>query len=275
MHDTSTLPAAAGAATTTTTTTARAAASAAPAVARRRVIDAPTRMFHLLFALSFAGAYLTAEGERWRALHVTLGYTLAGLLAFRLLYGLFGPRQARLSAMWRRLAGAPAWLRSVAAALRSGAPQGVAWRQGQNLGMALAVVALLVLALPLTLSGIGTYEDWGDGLGGPLAGVFAGEGLEDLHEALGEAMLAVVLGHLALIAGLSLLRRRNLARPMLSGLLDGRGPDLAPRNRAWLAALMLAAVLAFIGWQWQQSPNGLVPAQGAGSAASERSHDDD
>ncbi|MDP3835815.1 MAG: cytochrome b/b6 domain-containing protein, partial [Hydrogenophaga sp.] len=49
----------------------------------RLVIDAPTRMFHWLFALSFVGAYRTADGERWRLLHVTLGYTLAGLLAFR------------------------------------------------------------------------------------------------------------------------------------------------------------------------------------------------
>jgi hypothetical protein len=39
----------------------------------RLVTDAPTRMFHWLFALSFLGAYLTADGEHWRLLHVTLG----------------------------------------------------------------------------------------------------------------------------------------------------------------------------------------------------------
>jgi len=53
----------------------------------RRVTDAPTRMFHWLFALSFVGAYATADGESWRALHVTLGYTMVGLLVFRVLYG--------------------------------------------------------------------------------------------------------------------------------------------------------------------------------------------
>jgi hypothetical protein len=67
---------------------------AGPPAATARHRRAPTRMFHWLFALSFLGAYVTADGERWRALHVTLGYTLAGLLAFRLLYGLFGPRPA-------------------------------------------------------------------------------------------------------------------------------------------------------------------------------------
>ena len=62
------------------------------------------RMFHWLFALCFIGAYASADGERWRMLHVTLGYTLVGLLAFRLVYGLVGPRQARLSLLWRTLA---------------------------------------------------------------------------------------------------------------------------------------------------------------------------
>ena len=59
--------------------------------ATRLVVDAPMRMFHWLFALSFVGAYVTADSERWRLVHVTLGYTMAGLLVFRLLYGLLGP----------------------------------------------------------------------------------------------------------------------------------------------------------------------------------------
>ena len=115
--------------------------------ASRRVVDAPTRMFHWLFALCFAGAYITADGESLRMLHVTLGYTLAGLLGFRLVYGLAGPRHARLSLMARKLAGLPAWL----ASFKAGSLLQVNWRQGQNLLMALAVVALLVLVLPVTL----------------------------------------------------------------------------------------------------------------------------
>ncbi|HWS05957.1 MAG TPA: cytochrome b/b6 domain-containing protein, partial [Burkholderiaceae bacterium] len=92
------------------------AAPACPSGAGRRIVDAPTRLFHWLFALSFLGAYLTADGEHWRMLHVTLGYTMAGLLVFRVMYGLFGPRQARLGLLWRKLTGAPAWLKSLPAA---------------------------------------------------------------------------------------------------------------------------------------------------------------
>ncbi|HYN58691.1 MAG TPA: cytochrome b/b6 domain-containing protein [Rubrivivax sp.] len=235
--------------------------------AQRRVIDAPTRMFHWLFALSFVGAYLTADGERWRALHVTLGYTLAGLLALRVLYGLVGPRHARLGLLLRKLASAPAWLRSLPQGIRHGTAQRIQWRQGQNLAMALAVLALLLLVVPLTLSGYGTYNDWGDWLGG--------DWLEDVHEFLGNAFLAVVLGHIALIAGLSLLRRRNQALPMLTGRIEGAGPDLVKRNNAWLAVLLLATVLAFVGWEWQQAPQGRFLVPGSAQTSSDRHDDDD
>lgn len=215
------------------------------AAASRRVIDAPTRMFHWLFALCFVGAYLTADGERLRLVHVVLGYSMAGLLAFRVLYGLFGPRQARLSLLWGKVAAAPAWLRSVKAAW-SGVGQTAApvnWRQGQYLAMAMTVIALLLVVLPLTLSGYVAFHEWG------------GEWLEEIHEAMGEFMLWLVLGHLALLLALSVLRRRNQATPMLTGRMEGTGPDLARRNHAWLAVLLLAAVLTYWAWEWQQAPD--------------------
>jgi cytochrome b len=207
------------------------------AKASRRVVDAPTRMFHWLFALCFAGAYITADGESLRLLHVTLGYTLAGLLGFRLVYGLVGPRHARLSLMARKLAGLPVWLTS----FKAGSMLQVNWRQGQNLLMALAVVALLLLVLPVTLTGYLNYKDFG------------GDLMEELHGAAGELFLWVVLAHLALIAGLSALRNKNQALPMLTGRTEGAGPDLVKHNARWLGLLVLLSVLAYWVWAWQQS----------------------
>lgn len=235
-------------------TQARPAAQAvAGPVPSRRVIDAATRMYHWLFALSFLGAYLTAEGERWRMLHVTLGYTMVGLLAFRVLYGLVGPRQQSLGSLWRKVSGAPAWLRSLrGAATNPGAtPQAINWRQGQNLLMALAVVGMLALTVPLVLSGHALYNEWGQQIGD-------GEWLEEVHELLGNGFLAIVLAHLGLILGLSILRRRNQALPMLTGRSEGPGPDLIQHKRYWLAIAMLVAVIGFISWEWSQSPQGLI-----------------
>ena len=55
--------------------------------------------------------------------------------------------------------------------------------------------------------------------------------------------------------------------------MEGKGPDLVPKNRTWLAALLLIATLAFGAWQWQQSPSGWV-ASGT-STERQRHHDDD
>lgn len=229
------------------------ATAAAPG---RRTIDAPTRMFHWLFALSFTGAYLSAESEHWQLLHVTLGYTMAGLLAFRLLYGLFGPQPVRLPVLWRKFTAAVGWVRGL---LQGKAFSMAHWRQGQGVAMGAGVVLMLALVVPVTLSGYALYNDWG------------GEWFEDVHEFFANVFLVMVLAHLALLAGLSLLRRRNLAWPMVTGRIEGKGPDLVRRNRGWLAALLLLAVLAFGAWQWQQAPAGGTPER----AGARVEHDDD
>lgn len=249
-------------------TTSSLSAGATPAQAKyRRVVDAPTRVFHWLFALSFLGAYLTSEGERFRLLHVVLGYTMAGLLVFRVAYGLLGPRQAGLMLLWRKIASLGAWVQAQRLGLRTPGSPAVNWRQGQNLFVALTVLALLAMVLPLTLSGYATYNEWGDALGG--------DWIEEVHELLGNTVLALVLAHGAAIVGLSVLRRKNLVAPMVTGRADGPGPDLAKRNHLGLAALLLCAVLAYWAWEWQQSPQGLLSAQSIGAALREQDDDDD
>ena len=66
-------------------------------------------------------------------------------------------------------------------------------------------------------------------------------------------MLIAVSAHIAGVVLLSLGRRRNLAKPMLTGRVDGAGPDLIKSNHMFLAALLFAVVLAFWVEQWQSS----------------------
>jgi cytochrome b len=231
-----------------------------PRPATRRVVDATTRMLHWLMALSFTVAYITADGERWRLVHVTLGYTLAGLVVARLLWGLVGPRQARLSVLWRKLQGLPAWLRSLAA-VRSPSALQATWRPGQNLLMALAVALILALVVPLTLSGYAVWDEWG------------GEWLEEAHEFFGNTLLFVVLAHIGLIALLSVRHRKNRALPMLPGRGQAHRLDLATTNHGWLAAALLPCVLAFWTWQWSTAPE--LPATDATRwSENQRDHDD-
>lgn len=53
-----------------------------------KVWDWPVRVFHWTLAASVLGAYFTGESEDFERLHHTLGWVAAGLIAFRVVWGL-------------------------------------------------------------------------------------------------------------------------------------------------------------------------------------------
>lgn len=211
------------------------------------VWDAPVRVFHWLLVLSFAGAYLTAESERWRLLHVSLGYTMGGLLAFRILWGLLGTRHARFASFVRGPAAVMRYLRS----LLSGQPE---HHVGHNPAGAIAIVLMLLLGGMVVASGWATYNEVG------------GEWLEELHEGAANAMLALVGVHVLAVALSSWLHRENLVRAMVTGTKEGAPEDGIRRPWRPLALLVLLAALGFWWLQWQTAP---IPATAGSAAASD------
>lgn len=233
-----------------------AAAAVVPA-GKVLVWDAPVRVFHWLMVFSFAGAYLTAESERWRLLHVTLGYTMAGLVAFRIVWGLIGTRHARFSDFVR----GPAAVASYVGGILRGEPKR---HVGHNPLGALAIVALLGLTLAIAASGWAVFNDAG------------GEWLEGVHEFAANAMLAVVGIHIAGVLLASKLGRENLIGAMFTGRKIG--PPEAGVRSAWrsMAMLMLVAVLGFWWLQWRAPPVGAGLAdRAAASTAIHRDRDND
>ncbi len=232
----------------------------------RRVLvwDAPVRVFHWLLAASFIGAYLTAESERWRLVHVSLGYTVGALVVFRLLWGLLGTRYARFASFVRGPRAVFRYLRSL--------PGGRAEHHvGHNPAGALAIVGLLVAALVIAASGWAVYNDLG------------GDWLEDLHEVAANAMLALVAVHVLGVIVSSRLHHENLVRSMVDGrkqALPGEGIASAWRS---VAALMVVAVAGFWTWQWTQAPDPAALSAQVGASGDaghgegrkrERDHDD-
>ncbi len=109
-------------------------------IKRILVWDVPTRVFHWLLAISFTGAFLTAESERYRDIHVMLGYTLLGLIAFRLLWGFIGSRYAQ----FRSFLFKPGDIAAYVASMLKAKP---AHYVGHNPAGSVAVFALLALGL--------------------------------------------------------------------------------------------------------------------------------
>jgi cytochrome b len=213
------------------------------------VWDAPVRVFHWLLALSFVGAYVTAESQRWLLLHVTLGYTLGGLVVFRILWGLLGTRYARFGSFVR----GPAAVLRYGTAMLGGKPE---HHVGHNPLGALAIVLLLLISLAIVGTGWALYTD------------SAGHWMKELHEGASGVMLAVVCLHVAGALLTSLLHRENLTRAMVTGKKNGAPDDGI--TRAWrpLALVLLLAVLGFWWFQWQSAP---TSAASAGSYSTEHS----
>lgn len=189
------------------------------------VWDAPTRVFHWLLGATFAGAFLTAESERWRQVHTTLGYTLAALVAFRLLWGWLGTRHARFASFVRGPRAVAGYVR----ALVAGKPRHYA---GHNPAGAISIVLLLGLGAAVASSG------W-------LLETLDVHALEELHEGIANAMLAIVGLHVAGVAASSWLHRENLVAAMVDG--RKRAPAREGIRRPWraVAVAMVLAVLAF------------------------------
>lgn len=233
------------------------------------VWDLPTRLFHWSLAICFAGAWLTSDSERQQLLHFLFGYSLFGLILFRLAWGLIGSRHARFSQFVRGPGAVMRYLRS----LLGGHPE---HSVGHNPAGAIAVLVLLALGLATAATG------W------MMASGRAGESLEEVHEVLATAMLAVVAVHILAVIVSSVLHKENLARAMVTGRKRGPAQEAIRRGFVPVAALMALALAAFwtYGIGQQRVPLGLgggagleadehARGAGAGADAEHREYEED
>lgn len=177
-----------------------------------KVWDPLVRLFHWILVAAFITAYLT-EGESLN-IHTLAGYTVLGLLAFRLVWGLLGPRHARFSDFVYSPRMTLTYLKQV---LSLRAPRYI----GHNPAGGAMIIALLLSLLITTLSGVALYG--ADRWEGPLAGLLMNidefwiDALEETHEFFANFTLFLVVMHVVGVIWESLLHRENLVRAMING----------------------------------------------------------
>lgn len=190
------------------------------------VWDMPVRIGHWLLVAAFAVSWLSGDSEEWRLVHVTAGYAMGGVLAFRLFWGFAGTRYARFGSFLFSPRAVFAYLGS----LLKGKP---AHWIGHNPAGSYAIYALLLLGIAVVGSGWAVYEEVG------------GEWLENAHDVLSYAMLGVVGLHVAGVAISSRLHHENLVRSMITGCKQGKSEDaIASSRKAWLLLLFGMAISA-------------------------------
>ncbi|BAZ94942.1 cytochrome B561 [Thiohalobacter thiocyanaticus] len=177
-----------------------------------KVWDPLVRVFHWTLVLAFFTAYLTEDD--WLDLHTLAGYTVLGLVAFRLLWGLIGTRHARFGDFVKRPHEVLTYIKEVLTLH----PRRYL---GHNPAGGLMIVLLLASLLATTGFGLAVYaaEEGAGPLAGMLIGVSESTGhlFEEVHEFFANFTLFLVAVHVAGVIVESLLHGENLVRSMVTG----------------------------------------------------------
>jgi cytochrome b len=202
------------------------------------VWDPAVRVFHWGLVGAFATAWLTAD--ELQPVHEIAGYTVAALVAFRLIWGFVGCRYARFAQFLRGPGETLAYLGDM--------PRGKERRfLGHNPVGAVMIVALLVTLSGTAFTGwlmeeparVAMLPDmpaivapaWADGDGDERE--YGGRGeiegpLNEVHETLANLMLLLVALHVGGVVLASFRHHENLARAMVTGEKRAPGPgDIA------------------------------------------------
>ncbi len=177
-----------------------------------KVWDPLVRIFHWSLVGAFLVAYVTEED--WLSVHVVAGYSVLGLVLFRLLWGVIGTRHARFSDFVYRPADVRAYLKDT---LLLRAKRYL----GHNPAGGAMILLMLASLLLTTITGIAAYG--AAEAAGPLAGWLAdssewlADGMEEAHEFFANFTVALIVIHVAGVIAESVLHRENLVRAMFTG----------------------------------------------------------
>jgi cytochrome b len=163
-----------------------------------RVWDPFVRIFHWSLVALFILAFVT--GDEVERVHIAIGYTIAGLVAARIVWGFIGSRHARFRDFVRPPAETLGYMRK---AVRGCAPRHL----GHNPAGGLMTLALLGMIIAISGTGFMMTTDafWG------------AKWVEDLHEGLVYATLGLIAMHVAGVIVTSISHRENLVKAMITG----------------------------------------------------------
>ncbi len=120
--------------------------------------------------------------------------------------------------------------------------RGHAWHSvGHNPAGSVAILLLLLLGIISGDSGWAVYEEIG------------GDRLEELHEYISNAMLAMVLVHILGVLVASYLHGENLIVAMITGRKQGAVNQAISSSYPLIAMLLLTALIGFWIWAWPDS----------------------
>lgn len=224
------------------------------------VWDLPTRLFHWLLVGCLCFSFITALVENLQdtELHMMSGYTILGLILFRLGWGFWGGTYARFSQFLKGPRICAAYLRHLFSPERKNESTHNDYL-GHNPAGGWMIVIMLVIILVQITTGLFANDDIL--YEGPLAYKVSDDTsslLTVLHKQNYYFLLCLIFFHLAAIVFYRIFKRQSLVKPMLTGykwVSDKTAQTLAqdPITNWWVAtgiacsaALIIYAVIYWL-----------------------------
>ena len=200
------------------------------AAAPVRVWDIPVRLVHWSLVLLVIVMFVTGKlGGNWLEWHKRAGFSILGLVTFRILWGFVGSHHARFVNFLRGPKAVAAYMKS---ATRRNSPH----HTGHNPLGALSVVTMLGVLWLQAVMGLFANDDLM--LEGPFAhlvGKAVSDQLTTLHK-LNSTLILILIGvHLAAIAFAFFYRKENLVKAMITGNKMLPTSAATPARPVWLA----------------------------------------
>lgn len=163
-----------------------------------QVWDLPLRLWHWSLAVCVLVAWFTPTV--YDRTHRIAGYTVIGLLVFRVVWGFLGSRYSRFRMQWVRLRAAPYYLwnlrRGITGRYIGLNPAGTAMQVALLVSLAISAVTG---AMQVTVTFFGVW--W----------------VEDTHTYSSDAVIILVVLHIVGVIAMGILQRENLVRAMFTG----------------------------------------------------------
>jgi cytochrome b len=213
-----------------------------------KVWDLPTHLFHWLLVATVLFALTTGllAPKWWLGRHMIAGYVVAGLLVFRLVWGVHGSQFSRFTNFAYR----PRQMLMHFASLLRRRPKHYL---GHNPSGAAMIFSLLTVLGLLMVTGF--IQQAGFEKQGPLAGIVsytAGSAVRPVHKLAAYLLLLLIAAHLAGVLLSTLLFKEPLVaamihgrKPVLRGDLVGR-PSRPGAAAFWLALLGIPIVAGLV-----------------------------
>lgn len=211
-----------------------------------KVWDLPTRIFHWLLVCLFSFLVISGElGNDWMRWHMLAGYSLSGMILFRIFWGFVGTHHARFSNFVRTPRTTITYLLNMI----KGEEKHYA---GHNPAGAIMVLLLLIALTLQALTGLVTTDDvlWN----GPFYNWVPDDIAElggSIHRLLEVGLKLMVAAHIVAI----IVHKFHFKEPLIAAMIHGRKPlplvgvaQIDTRDSMLVIGMVVS--VGWVGWLW-------------------------